>query len=141
MGAPKYYEIALKEVGTHEVKGKGHNARILEYHKATSLKATEDEVSWCSAFVNWCLKQAGIIGTGKANARSWLTWGISVKAHPELGDICVFWRVDPNGWQGHVGFYAGEDATHIFVLGGNQGDEVCIKKYAKSSLLDIRRSA
>jgi uncharacterized protein (TIGR02594 family) len=54
-------EAALAELasGVAEVVGVEHNPRILEYHTATSLGASEDEVPWCAAFVNWCLLQAG----------------------------------------------------------------------------------
>jgi hypothetical protein len=34
------YRIALKELGVEERAGADHNPRILEYHQATSLKAT-----------------------------------------------------------------------------------------------------
>ena len=54
---PKWLEIALKEVGVSEIKG-GENKRILEYHASTTLKAKEDEIPWCSSFVNWCMVQA-----------------------------------------------------------------------------------
>lgn len=49
---PEHLKIAMKELGVRELAGSKHNPRIIEYHKATSLKATQDEVSWCSSFVN-----------------------------------------------------------------------------------------
>ena len=55
------YEIARAEKGVHEIGGVKHNERILAYHQATRLKAQADEVSWCSAFVNWCYVQAGLL--------------------------------------------------------------------------------
>jgi len=63
-------EIARAEIGTKEMQGKTANPRILEYHQTTKLKALSDEVAWCSAFVNWVLKQAGIEGTDSSLARS-----------------------------------------------------------------------
>ena len=137
---PKWYAIAVKEIGVKEVPGSKANARIVEYHAATTLKSTSDEVSWCSAFVNWCLKQANVRGTGLANARSFLAWGKKADV-PRKGDICVFWRESEDSWKGHVGFYAGETLTSIIVCGGNQGNEVSYKKYPKKQLLDIRRLA
>lgn len=138
---PLYYEIARKEIGVKEISGKSHNPRIIEYHTATALKATEDEVSWCSAFANWCLLKAGVKGTNNAAARSFLKWGKSVKEDPKEGDICIFWRGSPESWQGHVGFYVREDLINIYVLGGNQNNSVCVQAYPKSRLLDIRRGA
>jgi hypothetical protein len=56
------YEIAKAELGTTEVPGTQNNPRILEYHATTTLKATTDEVPWCSSFVN--LNTEGDLGAG-----------------------------------------------------------------------------
>ena len=128
-------EIATAEVGTKEVKGTGANPRIVQYHSATTLKAGSDEVPWCSAFVNWVLREAGVKGTDRANARSFLTWG--QKCDPEAGCIVVLQRGDPA--HGHVGFYVrhlGED--YIKVLGGNQSDCVKVSNYKKADVLGYR---
>ncbi|MCB1713295.1 MAG: hypothetical protein KDH96_12745, partial [Candidatus Riesia sp.] len=58
---------------------------------------------------------------------------------PKIGDIVVFWRGTRDGWQGHVAFYIREDADGIFVLGGNQSNQVCIAEYPKNQLLGYRR--
>lgn len=137
---PAWYSFARMELGVKEVPGEKHNPRIIEYHSAVSMKAQADEVAWCAAFVNWCLKKANVRGTGLANARSFLLWGKKV-TDPKKGDICVFWRGREDSWQGHVGFYAGEYGKYILVLGGNQGNEVSIKRYPKSQLLEFRRLA
>jgi uncharacterized protein (TIGR02594 family) len=132
-----HFEIAKKEIGIHEFKN-GDNPRILEYHQATELKATADEISWCAAFVNWCLKESGEQGTNKADARSFLGWGIPV-VNPKEGDIVVFWRGQKQGWQGHVAFFVSQDDDGICVLGGNQHDKVCYSVYPKYQLLGFRR--
>lgn len=137
---PAWYMFAVREIGVKEIPGSKANSRIAEYHSTTTLKSTSDEVSWCSAFVNWCLKAANVRGTGLANARSFLTWGKKVTV-PRKGDICVFWRESTDSWKGHVGFYAGETSRDIIVLGGNQGNQVCYKKYPKKQLLEFRRLA
>jgi hypothetical protein len=54
------YDIATQELGVAEIYGDVHNKRILEYHQATRLKATTDEVAWCASFVNWCLWQGHV---------------------------------------------------------------------------------
>jgi len=135
---PAHYIKALNEVGQREIKGNAHNPRIIEYHSATDLKASQDEVSWCAAFVNWCLRETHQKGTNKANARSFLDWG-NIVTVPKKGDVVVFWRVSKNGWQGHVGFFVEESKNTILVLGGNQGDEVNFSHYPKSQLLGYRR--
>lgn len=133
------YEIAKAEIGTKEKPGPQHNKRIIEYHATTTLKATADEVSWCSSFVNWCVTQAGLKGTNSAAARSWLKWGTPVET-PREGDIVVFSR-GSNPQSGHVGFYVERVGDVIKVLGGNQSDQVKISNYPVGSLLGYRRSS
>lgn len=135
-----WMNIADRELGTVEIAGPGDNPRIVEYHGATSLKSPDDETPWCSAFANWCMKQAGILGTNRANARSWLNWGVEI-AKPRPGCVVVLWRESPNSAKGHVAFYVGEDQANpakIRLLGGNQGDKVSITSYDKARVLSYR---
>ena len=134
------YSIALKELGVQEHIGIAHNPRILEYHQATSLKASSDEIPWCASFVNWCLQEAGVRGTNSASARSFLDWGHDVLLEDaKQGDIVIFSR-GSNPRLGHVGFYAGRTATTINVLGGNQSNRVSLAAYPISKLLSLRRA-
>lgn len=63
---------------------------------------------------------------------NWLKFGVPCDAR--YGAVLVFWRGSPSNWQGHVGFYVGEDATHYHVLGGNQSDSVTVSRIAKGRL-------
>ena len=128
---------ARQECGVVEIPGKRSNQTIIKYHKYTSLKASRDEVSWCSAFVNFIMTDCKHKGTNSAVAKSWLRWGKGTKK-PVPGCIVVFWRGNKTGWKGHVGFFIEETKTGIFVLGGNQNNKVCIKRYAKKQLLGYR---
>ncbi len=73
---PAWIVIAEREVGVRETEP--DNPRIQEYlSTATNLsrgQMMQDETDWCSAFVNWCLTQAGYTGTNHALARSWMNW-------------------------------------------------------------------
>lgn len=134
------FEIAMKELGTAEIFGDTHNERIVEYHAATSLRATSDEVAWCASFVNWCLKKASITGTNSARARSFLTWGVAVSLEEaQRGDIVVLSR-GVNVQFGHVGFFAGQEGKSVLVLGGNQSNKVSISPYPLHRILSIRRA-
>lgn len=136
---PLAYLIAENEIGQKEVSGSKHNDRILEYHSATALKAQTDEVPWCSAFVNWCLKQANVKGTNQANARSFLAWGLQIQLEDaRKGDIVIFKR-GSSAWAGHVGFFAGINGEKIIVLGGNQKNQVNFSEYSQELLLGVRR--
>jgi len=131
---PKWLEIADAERGQKEIKG-GENPRIIEYHATTTLAAKEDEISWCSSFVNWCMEQAGIKGTGLANARSWLKWGCPLEI-PVEGCIVILKRGAPPS--GHVCFFLREDDTSIACLGGNQSDQVKVSVFKKADVLGYR---
>lgn len=130
-------EIAREEIGTREVPGPEHNPRILEYHQTTQLRAVQDEVPWCSAFVNWVLKQAGIDGTNNSMARSFLKWGSPLKS-PVPGCVVILKR--GRAPFGHVGFFVSWARPGLIeVLGGNQSDQVKVSVYRDSDVLGYRR--
>jgi uncharacterized protein (TIGR02594 family) len=126
--------VVLKEVGVSEVPGDGDNARILEYHAATSLHASKDSVAWCSAFANWVFKQVGIKGTDSAAALSWRTWGKKIDL-PRYGCVVVF---DHGSGHGHVTFFIREEGGYLVCTGGNQGDAVRESKYGRGELSGFR---
>ena len=97
------------------------------------------DTPWCAAFVNAILKKQGIEGTNSNLARSFLTWGKDHTDKPQVGDIVVLTR-GTSSWQGHVAFLYKypEDSTMVYLLGGNQGDSVCIKQFYKHSIIGIR---
>ena len=133
---PKWLEVAQREIGVKEYPGPQHNPRIVEYATHTSLGAKSDEVAWCSSFVNWCMAQAELEGTGSAAARSWLTWGVDLK-QPVPGCVAVFKRgADPA--QGHVAFYVSHTDRTVNVLGGNQSNQVKIAPYKAENRLSYR---
>ncbi|MBP9786079.1 MAG: TIGR02594 family protein [Acinetobacter sp.] len=129
--------IAMAELGQKEIPGANNNSRIIAYHAATDLKATTDEVPWCSSFCNWAMSQVGIDGTGKANARSWTHWGLPLES-PKYGCIVVLKRGN-NAMQGHVGFFIHDlPGGRLQLLGGNQGDKVSIATFNKKDVLAYR---
>jgi len=135
-----HMKLALSQFGIKEIVGAEHNPEVLKYFQDLGFDASSltDETAWCSAFANWVARRSGLEYSKKLNARSWMDMGIE-ETTPEQGDIVVFWRVSKTSWKGHVGFYVNETDTHINVLGGNQGNMVCIKPYPKSRLLMYRR--
>lgn len=132
---PKHFQKAMSQIGVKEIKGGKHNPKILEYHAETSLKATTDEVPWCSSFVSWCLEKVGIPSTRNAWARSYVGWGEEI-TEPAIGDIVIFKRGKASG---HVAFYFDTVGDEIIVLGGNQNNEVNLSRYPKSKLIGFRR--
>ena len=130
--------IGLNQYGVEEIKG-GENPEILKYfHSIGHEWVREDETAWCSAYINWCFYMSGKDYTGELTARSWLSIGREIKA-PVMGDVAILWRDSRDSWKGHVGFFVTQDSTHVWLLGGNQDNQVNIKAYPKSRVLGYRR--
>jgi uncharacterized protein (TIGR02594 family) len=136
----KAFKLAKDELGTWEWKD-GHNPKIVSYFAEVGHSwVKDDETAWCAAFVGAMLKRAGLPHTGKLNARSYLDWGNPIAIEDaKPGDIAIFSRGNPNGWQGHVAFVDRMHKDHIDVLGGNQSNQVNVRSYPKQRLLGIRR--
>jgi uncharacterized protein (TIGR02594 family) len=136
---PVWLDIAEGELGTVEKRG-GENPRIIEYHDTCTLHAKEDEIAWCSSFVNWCMKKAGVKGTNSAAAKDWLDWGTPLSA-PQVGCVCVIKQKGKkksdqstgttSGY--HVGLWMKTENGRVFLLGGNQGDQVKISSFGLGS--------
>ena len=135
-----WMRFALYEYGQREIRGSGENPHIQRYFAAVHAKhAADDQTAWCSAFANWCTNQAGIVGSGRADAKSWLCWGGQCLAKPTYGAVTVLWRTSPASWHGHVAFWVGENQHDVWLLGGNQGvGEVSVKSYPKHRVLGYR---
>jgi len=123
--------IARKEVGIKEIPGDKDSQRIVEYHSVTKLKAIDDETPWCASFVSWCLEKSGYKSTKSAWAKDYLTYGTKLD-RPTYGCIVVFTRGSIGG---HVAFYMKDNGDYVTVLGGNQGDEVCVADYPKAKVI------
>ena len=134
---PLWLAAARRDLGLREIVGSRDEPRIVKFFaEAGHPYVKDDETAWCAAFVNAKLKEAGVAGTGKLNARSFLAWGQPRKT-PAPGAIVVFKRGN-SAWQGHVAFYLGDAGDKIVVLGGNQANSVSEARYAKASLLGYR---
>lgn len=65
---PTWMPIAIGEMWTKRFPAGECNLRIVEYNGYTNLLGYDDKISWCSSFINWCLFQAGLVGTGSARS-------------------------------------------------------------------------
>lgn len=141
MSADRWLEVAFAELAEHvaEIPGLAANQRIIAYDAVTTLSATSDEVPWCSAFVCWCMEQAGIPSTRSAMARSWLQWkdGGHIE-HFRMGAIAVLARGAPGSNQGHVGFALATRAGKIALLAGNQGNRISVEWFPFDRVVGLR---
>jgi uncharacterized protein (TIGR02594 family) len=132
---PRWFAAARRHLGAREIKGRRHHPLILRWWTLVRAPFTDDETPWCAGFVGGVLESEGIRSSRSAAARSYLRWGRALAA-PRLGCVVVFERGPRFG---HVGFVAGVDrAGNLMVLGGNQGDAVNIKPFARSRVLGFR---
>lgn len=150
--APPWLEVARidAQLGVLEIPGVEHHPAILMYHSYTTLKATTDEVPWCSSFVNYCIAVTGLDlkPTRSAAARSWLLWGIRIDI-PAFGCVAILKRggADQPGpevrdAQGHVGFFIDMPTRNeVLILGGNQSNQVCERIYPADRVLGYRWAA
>jgi uncharacterized protein (TIGR02594 family) len=137
---PIWMREARRYLGLREIVGQGSNSVIMSWAKRlggwTASFYTNDDIPWCglavAAWVAVTLPQEAL-PSNPLGALNWRTFGVALST-PSVGAILVFKR--PGG--GHVGLYVGEDATHYYVLGGNQSNSVSITRIEKSRLVAIR---
>lgn len=137
MTQPNWLAEAWRHLSVRERRGAQHDNEILAFYRdAGHPEIRRDEVPWCAAFVGACLERCDVTSTRSLLARSYLKWGHEI-AEPRFGAVTVLRRgADPAA--GHVGFYLGETADDVMLLGGNQSDRVSVAAYGKDRLLGYR---
>jgi len=142
------FDIAQRFIGTKEVDGAMDNPQLMAMLTLDNNWPKDDEVPWCSAFVNYICWLLRLPRSKNLMARSWLDVGRNIHSSAALVgfDVVILKRGSGNqpgpevtNAPGHVGFYAGNAGNFIEVLGGNQSDQVKISRYNTVRLLGIRR--
>lgn len=132
--AAPWMRHAFAELGEKEVPGPKANPRILSYFKSARFWGTDDsggQNAWCASFVSWVMEQSNYESPKAAfRARSWASFGRTIN-QPIFGAIGIKSRRGG----GHVAFVVGQsaDGKDLFMLGGNQNDEVNISRYPKNA--------
>ncbi len=130
---------ALSFYGERPLAGPPANPQILEFLAATSYPAGQsDEVPWCSAFLCFIFQECEIETPANAAALSWMNFSHAVE-QPRLGDVVVLGWPNPNPVNYHVGLFIRETANLVYILAGNQNDEVDIVPWRKRSVLSYRQ--
>lgn len=95
--------------------------------------------AWCAMFISWCAAQAGIDEgiIKRSTSANPSTFGVNYYARgshiPQKGDLIFFkYKNSKYNWD-HVELVTGADASFVYAVGGNTGnnnDRVVSKKYA-----------
>lgn len=137
--------IAELKAGAGEVGGNNCGPWVKKYLEPAGL---DEGNSWCASFVSWCYLQA--CGTQKdkmpftycPGARALLRqfkdkgWACEPQSGyaPQPGDIVVWWRVNLQGWQGHVGLVHSLKDGMLYTLEGNRSPLVQGFSYVMSRM-------
>lgn len=142
---PVWMEIARQYLGLREYdekrpgpNGELSHPKIEEWQALAGIRRPDDTIPWCSAFVTGIMHEAGLTDFRTSAARAWRQWGRPL-TEPRTGCVVVLWRDGPTSPHGHVGLYERTDGTGaLWLLGGNQGNAVTIKPYARARLIGFR---
>jgi len=136
------FQIAQTYIGTKELPNEKDNHLILAMIESCNPidAPLHDEIPWCAAFMNFILKHANLPHTNSLAARSNLNIGSVVPSINEAlvgNDIVVLKRTGGH----HVGFFAGLEEDGVWILGGNQSNQVSLQKFRITDVLGVRRIA
>ena len=141
MSKQKFLENILSHALLEETKGEKTTPELKKFYEGFPVPQA-DETPWCSLFLYWCAKEAGISTLPEKSkapmARSWLKVGMDSSNIPEPGDVVVLSRGD-NPVSGHVGIFCRLDGDKVVLLGGNQGDRVSFERFGRTRIVGIRR--
>lgn len=121
---PPWYAELRRRVGLHERRNRKALAAWLRSDGRTL--GDPAELPWCGDAVATAIALTVPNEPLPANpylARAWLSFGRAL-AEPAVGAVGIAWRGRRDGHSGHVFLYAGETATHILALGGNQRNAI-----------------
>ncbi len=129
-------EAASFYIGVSEANGADSNKAILEFGKRADISwYNNDSIPWCAVFANAMCDLVGLKETKSALAKSFLSWGTKISIEEAAKDntnvVGIFHRGDKNSGSGHVAILKDISADKKFanMLGGNQGDKVCIQRF------------
>lgn len=106
-----------------EAPGAANNPQVVKLFADAGFPGIKiDSTTWCVAFVYAVLERAGHRGSRSLAARSFESWGVELKG-PALSAIATKKR-NGSSWQVHTGLVVGVSKDQVFLLGGNQNDQL-----------------
>jgi uncharacterized protein (TIGR02594 family) len=134
-GEPQWLVEARKDIGLREIPGADTAPVIAKWLTDLGAWWRDDETPWCGTAVAAWMKRAGIEPAKDwYRAKGWLDWGTAI-AWPVVGAVVIFAREGG----GHVGIVAGKDELgRLWVIGGNQGNEVKLALFDPARVIGYR---
>lgn len=138
MIVPAWLTWARAEVGTTEIVGPKHEDRVLEYWRIgqVPLDVNDDETPWCAAFACAAIEAAGYRSPRTPRARGFEPGKFSQVCDNVVGAIVVL-SSDRGGASGHVGFLESVSKDRVHLLGGNQGNRVCVASFPLARVVSV----
>lgn len=126
---------ARKHIGVKEIPGPKNNSVIQGWLRSLKAWWDQDSVAWCGVYTAQVLQACKLpYPKDWYRAKAYLSLPVKLDK-PAYGCIVVFDRAGG----GHVGFVVGVDRfDNLMVLGGNQGDCVCIKPFSRDRAVGYR---
>lgn len=137
-----YYVMKFwhENIDTHEIGGAKNNAFIVWLHKTFTWLGTQpDEIPWCKSSFNGACEVAGFkVGDG-ALAIDGLKDGVAVTLeNAQKGDFIILEHRNSSGaltGGHHIGFYESQDEKYVYLLGGNQNNQIKISGFKKWEIM------
>lgn len=130
-------QVAIEELkaGACEIGGNNCGKWVSKYLAPVGFAEGQP---WCASFVSWCFLQAcggdkvrmpfpysssarGMLSSLKK--RNW-AYGPDSEYAPRPGDLVIWWRVQADGWQGHVGLVHQLRDGMLYTIEGNRSTKV-----------------
>ena len=143
-------QVAIEELkaGACEIGGNNCGKWVSKYLAPAGLAEGQP---WCASFVSWCFLQAcggdkvrmpfpytpsarGLLSSLKK--KDW-AYGPGSEYEPLPGDLVIWWRVQADGWQGHVGLVHQVRDGMLYTIEGNRNTKVQGFSYVFSRMEEL----
>jgi hypothetical protein len=132
--------IAEMDAGHGEIGGDNRGPHVRRYLNDLAPEGKD----WCAGFVSFCFRETGLpmpfkYSVGARDIRNQMrSAGHEVTPTPidppRPGDIIVWWRTSPTGWQGHVGIVHSCSGGLLRTIEGNRTPKVGSFVYTLGSI-------
>ncbi len=124
--------VAIQELkyGAKEIGGANSGVWVKKYLNGLAPEGS----SWCAGFVSHCFAHSGLLIPfnysmsarellNQFKSKNW-SYDRGSGTNPQPGDIVVWWRGSPDGWQGHTGLVHHYEDGILNTIEGNRTSKV-----------------